>query len=121
MQHTLFIQNGHVTQGMCMACDITSDDMTLHHEKLCMGFVTRIEYGASDIMSPIILKLCRINHLDGPWWLILPAGLILQTARSHTLPHVFGCVPATGAYNHFIKNTQATILHVVKQIESKNF
>ena len=32
MQHPAFIQNGHMTCGMCMANDITSDVTVLHHE-----------------------------------------------------------------------------------------
>ena len=33
IQHPPFIQNGHVTHGTFAASDITSDVMTLHHEK----------------------------------------------------------------------------------------
>ena len=84
-----------------------------------MGFMTCIQHGTFDITSPKVFKLCGINHLDSPWWLILPTSLTPWTARCHTLPCIFGHILVTRAYNHFIKNTKVTILCVVKQIESK--
>ena len=69
-----------------------------------MGFMMHVERGTFEVTSLKILKRLEINHLDGTGWLILPTGLTLQTMQCHTLSCIFGHIPATGAYNRFIKN-----------------
>ena len=80
-------------------CDITYDvtvsfsDITLANKMTCFGRTV------SKVCPP---KIAQNSHRKTRvmWqWYTQNAGCSTQC---HTLPHIFGCIPMTGAYNHFI-------------------